>query len=181
MDKLKQFNINFSGLADGLHKWTLQLNDSFLAEFENDLVQNAIVKVEVQLEKRSQLLIFDFEMAGTVVTECDICAEIFDLPIESKETLMVKLVNETIESEEPDVMYLKFGSSHVDIAHYLYEMLILAMPMRKVHPNDQHGEPTCNPEILKWLNNNNQPEPQTDENDPPNSVWDALQSLKNKK
>jgi len=181
MDKLKEFNINFSGLSEGFHDWTHHINANFLAEFEAAMVQNAEIVVQVRLEKRTHLLIFDFEMKGTIPTDCDTCGQPFLLDIASQDQLMVKMVSESIQSEEPDVMYLEFGSSHVHIAQYLYEMLMLAIPMRKTHPLDENEQPTCDPKILKLLNTHSetsQDEPQKDQS---HSVWDALKGLKNKK
>ncbi len=180
MDKLKEFNINFSGLSEGFHYWTHNINAAFLTEFESALVENATVEVKVQLEKRTHLLIFDFEMEGTVPTDCDTCGQPFDLSVESQDRLLVKMVSERIESEEPDVIYLEFGSSHVHIAQYLYEMLMLAIPMRKTHPLDENGQPTCDPEILKLLNNNSEASQDEPDQEQSHSVWDALKGLKNK-
>jgi uncharacterized protein len=181
MDKLKEFNINFVGLADGLHEWTHNLNDNFLAQFETSLVKKAKVEVKVKLVKMTNLLTFDFDMSGTIETDCDICTEMFDLCITNQDTLLVKMVGETIISEEPDVMYLEFGCSYVHIAQYLYEMLMLAIPMRKIHLADKNGKPSCNTEILKFLANQNQENTVDEPDNSPNSVWDALKGIKNKK
>ncbi len=181
MDKLKEFNINFSGLSEGFHSWTHHIDSFFLAQFEAALIQTAQVEVQVQMEKRMHLLIFDFTMQGTIPTDCDTCGQPFLLNINNEEQLLVKMVSQAIVSDEPDVMYVEFGSSHVHIAQYIYEMLMLAIPMRKTHPLDENDEPTCAPEILKLLNNNIADDENEPTEDLPHSVWDALKGLKNKK
>jgi hypothetical protein len=63
----------------------------------------------------------------------------------------------------------------------LYEMLMLSIPIRTVHPTNEEGNYSCNPEILKYLEINDDIEvsdKETNEDDNINPIWDELKKLK---
>ena len=47
--------------------------------------------------------------------------------------------------------YLEESMSSIDISEMLYELIMLSIPMRRVHPNDEAGNSTCDKTILKYL------------------------------
>ncbi len=184
MKNLKGYTINFGSLSDGKHKFEYVLDAKFFQNFENSIIQDGLINVVVWLEKQIGLLTLEFDLQGTVKSECDICAEEFDLAIANTDTLLVKFVNEIIESDEPDVTYLEHGSIFISIAQYLYELVTLAIPMRKVHPKDAEGNRTCNPKVLEFLKAERKKAAEKKRSEPTektNSVWDALKSLKSDK
>jgi len=38
-----------------------------------------------------------------------------------------------------------------DLAPYLYEFIHLALPVRLIHPDDENGNSTCDPDMLRRL------------------------------
>ena len=113
---------------------------------------------------------------------CDVCNEDFNLPVEGKEKLIVKLVHEIPEdaADELEIIYIKHGESAINIALPMYEALVLQIPFRKVHPDDEHGQPTCNQQVLKYLQENVGDEHAKDSNEEEQSasIWDELKKLK---
>lgn len=181
MKLLKAFNINFAGLKEGKHKFEYHLDKKFLDNFEDSLVDEINVDVALTLDKHNNLLELHFSWAGTVGSICDICNEEFDLPVEGKESIIVKLVHDKPEDlNEPEVIYLLLGESTINIAVPLYEAVILQIPLRKVHPEDKNGNPTCNPKVLKYLEENRGDENAQDssDDDEKGSIWDELKKLK---
>ncbi|MGH1338172.1 MAG: YceD family protein [Aureispira sp.] len=181
MKVLKSFTINFASLADGEHVFDYQIDDKFLNHFEAALVKEGQINVHLTMLKYLNSLELNFELGGTVVTPCDVCAEEFDLPIEGSEQLMVKLVSEIPEQDdEYNVVYLKEGSNSINIAEMLYELIMLSLPIRKVHPLDKDGNSTCDPAVLAFLQEHSvDPNEEDDQDDgPTDSIWDALKNLK---
>ena len=186
MKNLKNFSINFASLSDGEHYFNYHLDAKFLENFENSLIQDADIDVEVRLEKRASMLELDFDFQGTIPAICDICAEPFQLEIDAFETLLVKFVSILPEEEDmsTEVMYIEYGETHLNIAQQLYEILILSIPISQRHEEDDNGELTCNPETLAALKrmSNNQSEKDSKkghdkEDNSGNSVWDILKDL----
>lgn len=182
MKVLKSFTINFASLADGEHVFDYQIDDKFLNHFEEALVKEGQLEVSLLMLKYLNSLELNFELRGTVVTPCDVCAEEFDLPVEGSEQIIVKLVHEIPEqNDEYNVVYLKEGSSSINIAEMLYELIMLSIPIRKVHAVDDEGNSTCNPIVLAYLQeysgaSDEEEDDQDDESG--GSIWDALKNLK---
>ena len=93
----------------------------------------------------------------------------------------VKFVSEMPDdTDEPEVIYLQLGESSINIAFPLYEAVVLQVPLRKVHPEDKNGHPTCDPEVIRYLNENQGDANAQDssDDDEGKSVWDELKKLK---
>jgi uncharacterized metal-binding protein YceD (DUF177 family) len=94
----------------------------------------------------------------------------------------VKFVHEKPEDAfDPEVIYLLIGESSINVATPLYEALVLQIPLRKVHPNDENAKPGCNPELLNYLEALRGDENAVDSNsdsEEKGSIWDELKKLK---
>jgi len=181
MKALKAYSINFVGLKEGQHKFEYQLDKKFLDNFEGAFVEDMSVAVQLLLDKHNNLLELHFSWHGTIDAVCDVCNDDFQMPVQGKENIIVKFVSEMPEdSDEAEVMYMQQGESSINIALPLYEAVILQIPIRKVHPDDKDANPTCNPEVLKFLQENAGDEnaEDSDDDDASTSVWDELKKLK---
>jgi uncharacterized protein len=182
MKNLKHFNINFGSLSDGEHQFTYELDAKFLENFEASLLQDAKATAQVILHKQVGILRLEFDLVGTVPAICDVCAEEFELSVSAEETVLVKFVSEVPEADSTEIIYLEHGSSFLNVAQQLYEMLILSIPIRKVHPLDADKKPTCNPDtlaVLKSIRATKKKKKNDDDDDTPpsSSVWDVLKNL----
>jgi uncharacterized metal-binding protein YceD (DUF177 family) len=182
MKALKSFTINFVSFADGEHLFDYQINNKFLKHFEAALVQEGDIQVKLSLIKFLDSLEFNFEFQGTVEIACSVCTEAFDFPIEGTDQVIIKIVSEIPKQEDEfNVVYIKEGISSISIAEMLYEMLMLSIPIRTVHPINEEGNYACSPDVLKYLEINDDIEASDEEandDDNINPIWDELKKLK---
>lgn len=171
--KQKEFNIPFSGLKQGKHNFNFQIDNTFFDSFEYDEFNNASIALEVILQKTSTMLELDFEASGTVNVNCDITSEPYDQPIDADLHLVVKFGDE-YNDEDDEILILPHGEHQLNIAQYVYEMLALAVPQKRVHPGIEDG--TLKSEVLDKLQELQPKEKRTDkeESDP---RWDELKKL----
>jgi uncharacterized metal-binding protein YceD (DUF177 family) len=94
-------------------------------------------------------------------------------PVLCENRLLVKF-GKTIEDIDPDILYLPVGENELDLQQHVYEFILLALPIRRVHPNDADGNSTCDPEMLKKLD-----ELIVDEDLEEDPRWDELKKLMN--
>ena len=176
MKKTKEYLIPFVGLKLGKHHFEYQIDNTFFDLFDYDEFQNSNIKVNVILEKKSNMLEISFKHEGIVNVPCDVTGEDFDLPIKSKMKLIVRF-GEEFNNDNEELLILPFGEFEVDIAQYIYEMIVLSVPLRRVHPGVKDG--TLESEALKKLNElavkDIKKENKKEENIDPR--WDKLKQL----
>lgn len=147
MNILKEYIIAFSGLSLGNHSFEFDLDDRFFECFEGSEIAHGKFHVEMELEKKERLLNFNFHFEGTVCVACDRCAEEFDMPLEGDDHLLVKFGDETSEMDD-DIMVLHHEETKLDVSGYIYDMISVMIPFRKIHPDKEDGTSGCNPDML---------------------------------
>lgn len=171
--KQKEFNIPFSGLKQGKHNFNFQIDNTFFDSFEYDEFNDASIALEVLMQKTSTMLELDFEASGTVNVDCDITSEPYDQPIDADLHLVVKF-GDAYNDEDDEILILPHGEHQLNVSQYVYEMLVLAVPQKRVHPGIEDG--TLKSEVLDKLQELQPKEKRTDkeESDP---RWDELKKL----
>ena len=153
MNVLDQFSIPVMGLRNGLHEYNFQIEKDFFDAFEASFIKDGQVQVHFSIDKREDMYVLLFSLNGKVEVTCDRCLDLFELPIESSENLLVKFDEK--EWEDADVVYIIKGTLELNVAKYIYEFIHLAVPMTKTH-DDAGGD--CNPEMLKYLDGDDKEE-----------------------
>ena len=122
---------------------------------------------------RLKILNLHFHFKGNVVAPCDRCLDPVEIPLEYTESLIVKLVEHPDESlNEDNLWFIDENEYALDVFHFVYESIRLAIPIKITHPDDEQGNSRCNPEILKILENLSLKESQIDPR------WEALKQIK---
>ncbi|MFA9190599.1 DUF177 domain-containing protein [Flavobacterium sp. FZUC8N2.13] len=138
MNRTKEFLIPFVGLKLGKHHFEYQINNAFFENFDYNEFQNSDIKVAVVLDKKSNMLELEFKHKGTVNVPCDLTGEDFDLPIKGKMKLIVRF-GEEFNNDNEELLILPFGEFEIDIIQYIYEMIALSVPLKRVHPGVKDG------------------------------------------
>jgi len=148
MKPLKEFTIPFVGLKEGKHLFEYEIDNAFFEYFEYEDFNSSNLKVNVVLEKKTTLLELHFEVSGTVNVNCDVTNELYEQPLESEFDLVVKF-GEEYNDENIDILIIPHGEYEISIQQYVYELIVLSMPTKRVHPGVEDG--TLDSEILKKL------------------------------
>ncbi len=173
MKASKEFLIQFIGLKQGKHQFEFEINKAFFDNFEFDEFNDVNVKVNVVLEKKSTMLELNFKHKGTVNVPCDLTNEDFDLPVKGKLNLIVKFGDE-YNDENEEILVVPHGEYQIDVSQYIYEMIVLSVPSKRVHPGVKDG--TLNPEILNKLEELAPKEEHKEETNT-DPRWDELKKL----
>ncbi|MFN5323633.1 MAG: YceD family protein [Bacteroidota bacterium] len=170
-DRPSTYSIPFAGLSEGSHRFEYDIDDKFFERFEHSVVHHAQVHVDLDFTKSSSVLTLVFHMKGFIRLNCDRCLDDFNMPVDFSQTLLVRFGDEARE-ESDDVIVIPHGELVLDVAQHIYEYLTLQVPMRVVHPENEHGESGCDPEVIRKLNEGAAEQPSTE--DP---RWEALKKL----
>ena len=138
MNKTKEYLIPFIGLKLGKHHFEYQISKAFFEIFDYQEFNNSNIKVNVVLEKKSTMLELAFKHKGTVNVPCDMTNEEFDLPINGKMKLIVRF-GDAFNNDNEELLILPFGEFEIDVSQYIYETIVLSVPLRRVHPGIKDG------------------------------------------
>ena len=84
------------------------------------------------------MLELDFSHKGTVNVPCDLTGEQFDLPIKGKIKLVVQF-GEEFNNDNDELLILPHGEHQIDLSQYIYEMIVLSIPLKRIHPGVKDG------------------------------------------
>jgi uncharacterized protein len=167
------YTILLSGLKEGHHTFDFEIDKKFFDLFEESEVKEGSLVANIEMDKRSSHLDMLIKISGSVRISCDRCLEVFSHPISCENRLLVKF-GKGIDDTDPDILSLPADAHELDLQQQIYEFIILALPIKRVHPVNKNGKNTCDPVMLKKLEEFVIEEEK--ENDP---RWDELKKLMN--
>lgn len=144
-----EYIIDYKSLESGTYEVDYHIDKEFFELFQEPLVEDGNVDVHVVFKVSLAALQFHFDIHGTVDVECDRCLEHFDMPVDSSYDMVAK-IGEVASAEEEYDDYITISSNdcEIDLSKHIYEFVVLSLPPQKIHPDDEDGNPTCNPDIL---------------------------------
>ncbi|MCP1996737.1 DUF177 domain-containing protein [Flavobacterium sp. HSC-61S13] len=181
MSNEKQFLIPFIGLKLGKHQFENQIDKSFFELYNFDDFNDIKADVVVLLNKKSTHLEFSFSFEGHVNVPCDVTAQDFDMPLKGKLEIIVKFGDKFNEDHDKYIV-IPFNEHKIDVAQYVYEMIALSIPHKRVHPGVLDG--SLDSEALDYLGYSKEKEEEEEneeiESNKDNDTdprWDQLKKL----
>ena len=168
----KEFLISIKGLEPGEYHYDFVVEDAFFEQFTFQDIHHGKVRLSLDIEKESRLMVLVFHFEGALQLVCDRCLDTYSQPIQGDFRLIVKY-GEKMEEVSDELVTIPYDDSYFDISQYVYEFVRLLIPMKRIHPDDENGNSTCDAEMLRKLEAYE--EVKTDPR------WDALKGLKIKK
>lgn len=170
VEALADHTIAFTGLKDGQHRFDFELDQAFFDAAHEEEFHSGQVHVAVTLDKSETLLIALLALSGTVNTTCDRCNAALDLPVKGSQRQIFQLHGDP-DPDDDELVTLDAKAHSINLTHYIYECLRLALPARHVHAPGQ-----CDPDVEAALGK------LSVEHEPvPDPRWDALNKLKNQR
>ncbi len=174
MRKFKAYAIPFVGLKVEQHRFDYKIDNSFFELFDFNEFNNADVSVDLELTKKANMLELEFEFTGHVNVNCDLTLEPYNQQISNHLSLVVKF-GDDYNNDNEELLILPHSDYEVEIQQYIYEGIILGLPVKRVHPGVEDG--SIKSEILEKLNEL-QPEQNAKQEDT-DPRWDKLKELLN--
>ena len=149
MDKLKNYNIIFTSLPFGKSNFTFELSQSFfdLFEIEQDF-ENPTMIASIILDKKSTMLELEISLKGNITVPCDLTGELFQQEISNNAELIVKFGDE-FDDTDFEIWVIPREEYQINLAQILYELAMLSVPSKRIHPDVLNGE--SNSEMIDLL------------------------------
>ena len=142
------FNIEFVGLKLGHHNFDFDIRDTFFNDYNCFDFSHTNINIDVALIKKTTIMEFNIVVRGNVRIKCDLTNEPYDQPIENNIDLVVKFGNE-FNNEDDEILIIPHGEYKINLAQYIYELIILSVPTKRIHPGVIDG--SLKSEILNIL------------------------------
>ena len=164
------YRVRVSGLKDGAHINTFEINNQFFELFVNNEAFNFTGKAEVTVFVKSFNTEIKIKTLGILNTKCDICASKIEAPISNSHTFLIK------ESPSPqpstdEIIYINKGQFFINSSQYIYESIVLSIPTNINH-NMKGIKDKCDKEMIQLINKYSKPVITTDPR------WDKLKKIK---
>jgi len=172
--KKEEFKLRIAGVSLGIHTFSIDCDKEFFEISEISELQDGLLNLQIEMEKTETMLNLKFHFKGTVTAACDRCLDPVSIPMNFEEQLLVKLSQniEEVENVDDNIWVINDNVYELDVFHFVYESIRLALPNKIVHPNDKEGNSTCNPEVLKKLETYSHKESEIDPR------WEGLKNIK---
>jgi uncharacterized metal-binding protein YceD (DUF177 family) len=155
MANKRAFEIAFVGLKPGIHEYNYGVDDKFFAEKGETEFADCQANIKLLLDRKSSFMLLKFEVGGVAVVDCDRCGNPLKKELWDEFNMLVKMVDNPDEmndqEEDPDVFYISRTESHIDVGNWIYEFVLLSLPVQKVCKDEEMGGPLCNKEVLEKL------------------------------
>ena len=170
----REFEIAFVGLKPGEHIFNYVITDRFFENFEKPDFTDANIEVKMTMDKKQGTFLLKFDINGKVMIPCDRCGDEYKMTLWDEFELLVKQIDdaEVAKKTEDDaeVAYVARSESILDVSTWIYEFIVLSVPIQHIHPDDENLVSTCNPAVLEILNRQN--------NEGTHTIWDDLNKVK---
>lgn len=168
----REFEIAWLGLKIGEHVYDFSIDDTFMQEHgAPPELHDWAAQVRLRFDRQQSFFRLHFDVSGSVIVPCDRCGDEFTLPLWDEFDLLVKLTGEDGDDSEPeeeaDVAFISRAETVIDISSWLYEFVMLSVPLHRIHPDNG-----CNPEALRLLN-----ELSAAEEAPEHDIWKGLKNI----
>ncbi|MFA5620974.1 MAG: DUF177 domain-containing protein [Weeksellaceae bacterium] len=177
MEKIKDYNLSFGGLKLGENEFVFKITQPFFDLFEfNQDFRSPELEIRMLLDKKNNFLDLKPELHGSVELDCDLTNEAYRQEISGTTEILVKFGEEFDDSDD-EVWILPQGENKVNVAQLFYEMTLLALPAKRIHPDVLHGK--SHSDMLELLEKYS---PEAEENLNDEEVadprWEQLKKLK---
>jgi len=138
---IMSIKISIGSLKEGSQQVSLEVNPAELSLEENIIKGN--INLLLDLFKADNQLEIKASVNGILELECDRCLDLFEKKFEQK--LELVYIQKSPREEVYNDDYLRIYLPHmktVDITNDIKEMVMLAVPMRKVPPEKEDGSCT---------------------------------------
>jgi uncharacterized metal-binding protein YceD (DUF177 family) len=132
LGKFDIYKVDLKGLAEGVHTFEYELGNAFFTNIDGDEVRKGKLQAGLSVKRTPSVFEIGFRIQGVVKVPCDRCLDDVELPVETQNRLFIKFGKEYAE-ESDEVVIIPENEGAINVAWFLYEFIVLAIPMKHVH------------------------------------------------
>jgi uncharacterized metal-binding protein YceD (DUF177 family) len=191
MSQLSAYTLPLKSLSLGKHEYDYHLDSDWFAQIEAPEIRTGDLLAKVVVNYNGREYEINFQVEGKVQVPCDRCLADMDIAIDQSSRLVVKMGDEYVE-ESDEVLVIPESEGEWNIAWFLYEIIALALPLKRIHEPGQCDKAMSSKlkqHLAKRIDDEEDDDMLFDEDDfdeasdnraeaATNPIWDALKNLK---
>lgn len=191
MSQSSAYRLPLKSLSLGKHEYDYHLDNAWFEAIDAPEVQKGSLDADVAVDYNGREYAITFHVEGRVEVPCDRCLADMSIEVDQESRLIVKLGDEYFE-ESDEVLIIPESEGELDIAWFLYEIIALALPLKRIHEPGQCDKAMSSKlkqHLAKRIDDEDDDEEFFDEDDldeasdnraeaKTNPIWDALKQLK---
>jgi uncharacterized metal-binding protein YceD (DUF177 family) len=169
------YGVNIVGLSNKKHHFDYEIGEKFFGQYGSDFLSEGLFHADVELTKHETFIEAEFKLKGVARLICDRSLEPFDFPVERAHKIVFKF-GDTNQELSDEIIMISRDTAVLELGQYIYEFLVLALPMKRLHPRFRDAESNDDNPEGKIVYSSKPDEPgDQDEIDP---RWNILKKLK---
>lgn len=153
----------------------MPIDSDFFSLFAETLIDSATGNVHLMLEKQESLIRSELTFSVDIPLVCDRSLREFTHEMKETHEVMFKYGEEEMELDD-DVYVITSSTQKIHFDQFIYEWILLAVPMKKVHPELREEEGDNHDDVI-YQTEKDATEAPEETIDP---RWEQLKKLKNK-
>ena len=133
------FVIDLFRTPDGLTEHSFILNSEWVQGMDQDLLENVQGKADLKMDKGLRMINLTIDLHAEVGLLCDRSLEPFKEQIHVEEAMYYKF-GEEFEEQDDNLIILPRDQELLILDQLLFDLVVLALPVKKVHPDYQNQE-----------------------------------------
>ena len=174
---MKDFVIHIVGLSTSKPaQFEYEFGDTFFKDYDAGFVSGSHFTATVVVDKHETFLEASFSIRGSVRLECDRSLELFDEPTSLDKNIVFKYGEESTELTD-EIVVIPRDMATLDLGQYVYEFIVLSLPMKRIHPKFRTEEEDEDDAEGKMIYSSG-PDESGDDDDEIDPRWEQLKKLK---
>ena len=172
--KGQNFKVNIIGLSQKAHPFDYEFSDGLFEKYGQSLLEKGQFSAHIVLDKKDTMIEAHFQIQGHARLICDRSLEPFDYPMDIDRLIVFKYGQEEKELSDEIILITRDHVS-LDLGQYVYELIAVNIPMKRLHPKFQHDDQEESEIQLVY---SSPIEPTEKEEDAIDPRWEKLKKLK---
>jgi len=173
---MKDFRVNIIGLSKKVHLFQFKIKDGFFEHYGKEVLSKGDFDAEISLDKRETFIEVDIKISGHAELVCDRSLEPFNYELNIDRKVIFKY-GEVPQEISDEIVIITRDQDNIDLGQFMYEFIVLAIPIKKIHPDLRDQEDNDDDSTSKIVYSTSTEEEETKEEhiDP---RWEKLKKLK---
>ncbi len=168
---MTDYSVNILGLSQKTHSFEFNIGNAFFKIYGTEVVREGQFLAKVVLDKRETLIEANFDIEGKASLVCDRSLDPFEHVMKINRKMIFKF-GEAVEEVSDEITIIPQDLQQLDVGQFIYEYIVLEVPIKKIHPRYQSDSEEDETEEGKLIY---QSEKSEDAIDP---RWEELKKLK---